>query len=101
MSDPKIESICGAPIDDTEPPSWFKVGTAWQQHVGFEEMPAGLGKKFIYKEHVVTAIDHRLENRGDHGVGWYDVKAGDVIIASFNERHVHEVYYEIPISEAG
>lgn len=93
-----IESICGAIIGADEPPSWFKVGTEWKQHVGYEQLP-GVPKKLVFKDHVVTRIEYRDENRGDHGIGWFDVWAGDVCIASLNERHVHEVYYQIPTGD--
>lgn len=103
MDGQRIESICGVPIAENEPPSWFKVGTAWNQAVAVAddngvEHPLGAGRsgRIVYRKHVVTAIELRVENRGDHGVGWYDVRAGEVLIASLNERNVHELYYEIP-----
>lgn len=44
----------------------------------------------------ITRIAFREENRGTHGIGWYDVWAGDVLITSLNERYVVEVYRDLP-----
>lgn len=43
----------------------------------------------------VTRIEKLVENRGDHGVGLFRVHAGDVIVASVNERAVAEVIYDL------
>lgn len=77
-----IETIVGAePNRQDEYPMAFTVGTK-------------------FKEKEVIEITHRVENRGDHGVGWYDiwVRVGEdrkQPIYSMNERHVAEVYYKV------
>ncbi|MBV8473955.1 MAG: hypothetical protein JO107_02845 [Hyphomicrobiales bacterium] len=62
---------------ETAEPKAFKVGVA-----------AARGQQ------PVTAIHHRLDNRGDHDIGWFDVFAGETLIASLNEQYVVHVYYE-------
>lgn len=41
----------------------------------------------------VERIVYRLENYGDHGIGWFDIYAGGKRVASMAERHVAEVRY--------
>lgn len=53
-----------------------------------------VGKPF--NGEVVTRIEHREDNRGDHGIGWFDACSDTRRIASFNERHVAEVIYAEP-----
>ena len=43
----------------------------------------------------VTAITFNVENRGDHGIGWFDVwKDENTKFATINERAVAEVIYK-------
>lgn len=52
----------------------------------------------------VTRIEHRVENRGDHGIGWFDVYTKDFrmraaeerLAIAINERHTAEVSYITP-----
>lgn len=45
----------------------------------------------------VTRIEHRIDNRGDHGVGWFDCYSGETLLSSYNERHTAGVrYVEVP-----
>ena len=73
---------------------------------GFEppregELPTAfiLGGK--HNGHTITSIGHEVHNFGDHGIGWYFVKAGDDVIAALQERAVAEVYYTKPTPAAG
>ncbi|QZP06831.1 hypothetical protein [Caenibius sp. WL] len=46
--------------------------------------------------HVVTNIEYRVENYGDHGLAWYDVFAGDILIESMAARDVGSISYQTP-----
>ena len=50
-----------------------------------------VGKPF--NGEVVARIEHRIDDRGDCGVGWFDVFSDTHLLASFNERYVAEVLY--------
>jgi hypothetical protein len=88
------------PIREGEHPNQYMIGTRvnfWRD----PPIPAnGPGTYAIASGPMetveVTKIEHRVENRGDHGIGWYDVWAGAVLVASLNERHVAEVCYDLP-----
>ena len=54
------------------------------------------GWKLPGTEYVVSRIELRIEHRGDHGIGWFDVYSGERVVASFNERFVAEVGYDQP-----
>jgi hypothetical protein len=49
--------------------------------------------------HGVTRIERREENYGDHGLSWFDVFQGDVLVRSYNARHVAEIHYAPPAGE--
>ena len=53
----------------------------------------------VMTNRVVTHIEHEVENRGDHGVGWFNVFAGGDMIARMNERAVAEIHYAITDQE--
>lgn len=42
----------------------------------------------------ITAIEYEEHNYGDHGLGWYAVKSGDVLIVEVQARAVAEVHYK-------
>ena len=75
-----ISAIYGAePRRDGEYPSIYIVGQSdWR------------------KGPSVTSIKYREDNFGDHGVGWFDVYAGEARLASMGARHVAEIIYETP-----
>ena len=56
---------------------------------------------YIAEKHAVVKIVARTDNRGDHGIGWFDVFTSSLedgaetkLYCSVNERHVAEVYYK-------
>lgn len=72
----KIKAIYGPePMREGEYPTGYEVG---------RNTPAG----------AVTEIKVRHDNFGDHGIGWFDVYAGEKLIASMNQRATAEVYYQ-------
>ena len=75
MSDQPIRALYGVePMRENEYPAGFTVG---HQSGG----------------KTVDRITYREHNYGDHGIGWYDVYAGEHCIASMNVRAVAEVHY--------
>lgn len=44
---------------------------------------------------VVTQIEYRETNHGDHSVGWYDIWSKDTLIASMSARHIAEIHYKL------
>ena len=79
--DTPIATIVGlTPPNDTAP--------SYSLH---QVIPRG---RFLLMSAAITRIEHRIENRGDHGIGWYDVYCGAAIVASVNEREVGYVIYD-------
>ena len=73
---PPINHICGEePHRENEYPLTFTVGDT-------------------FRDFEVTHIEHREDNRGDHGVGWFDIYSGKKRLASLNERFTSYVEYE-------
>jgi hypothetical protein len=92
------------PIREGEQPNQYMIGTTVNFWRGQDDkivldpkLGVGVDRSGAPMETIeVTKIVHRVENRGDHGIGWFDVFAGDVVVASLNERHVSEVCYDLP-----
>lgn len=82
-----IESITGhEPPRADEYPLYYKVGDPVSQ---------------TYPK-TVTAIRRTVENRGDHGIGWFNIYTEDGIRAIVNERAVaHVVFGDDPVAVAG
>jgi hypothetical protein len=55
--------------------------------VGRESNIIGRGKL------MVDLIERREENYGDHGLAWFDVRSGGMIVASVQARAVAEIHY--------
>lgn len=55
-------------------------------------------------DHVVKRITYRMENYGDHGLGWFDVvvqiDGEDAVLASMSARSVAEVHYDLGDGDA-
>ena len=41
----------------------------------------------------VDRIERREENYGDHGLSWFDILSGGVVVASVQARAVGEIHY--------
>ena len=75
-----IMSIYGAePMREAEYPQAYIVGH-----------PPGAASDDL----IVTKIEFREDNYGDHGLGWFDVWAGETLLASMSARHVADVHYQ-------
>lgn len=89
-----IRAVIGEePIREGEYPNQYMIGTKvnfWRDSNRVDGITSGPMESVL-----VTRIEHRVENRGDHGIGWFDVFASDVLVASMNERHVAEVTYDL------
>lgn len=100
MTDParKIRIVTGEePVREDAYANQYMIGTK----VNFWRDNDAAGPKYpngtpVMESVDVTRIEHRVENRGDHAIGWFDVWAGEVLVASLNERHVAEVCYDLP-----
>lgn len=76
---PPIQMIVGAePLRAGENPRFYCVGQASGFNTG--NWP-------------VKSITYRVDDYGDHGLGWYDVWSHDSLIASVAARAVAEVIY--------
>lgn len=92
MSVATIKSIVGVePNRPNEHPTQYAVGgkvNFWRPAPGVTSGPM--------ESVEVTRIEFDVSNRGDHGIGLFHVYAGDVSIATLNERAVAEIHYDIP-----
>ena len=52
-----------------------------------------VGKPIPHDGPIVERITLRIENRGDHGIGWYDLWGRNELLQSINERSVARVLY--------
>lgn len=53
-----------------------------------------IGNKFGPLLRIITRINLREENLGSYGIAWFDVFAGDVLLASMNALATSEIYYD-------
>lgn len=60
------------------------------------EYPSGfqIGSKIAGRDEEVTEIKRRDDNFGDHGIGWFDVYAGESVAISMSLRATAEVVYD-------
>ena len=83
-----ISLICGVePLREREYPTIYKVGD--RAHLPDDD-----------DKLVVTAITFREDYFGDHSLCWFDVFAGERLIASMSARHVSEVQYGASAEES-
>lgn len=75
----RIRLIVGMePGREGEYPSTYSVGTKLRS-------PA---------QHTITRIERREENLGTYGIVWFDVFAGDILLASMNALATSEICYD-------
>jgi len=52
-----------------------------------------VGSPVMSGDIIVTKIEFREDNYGDHGLGWFDIWAETGLIASMSARAVSEIHY--------
>ena len=57
------------------------------------DYPTTYGVGFHSNKRLITRIERREENLGTYGILWFDIFAGDVLLASMNAMAVSEVHY--------